>query len=102
MQPQSRRSLRCYVTIIKRALSRVFQFQGSQHSFGDFMDYILPGLHRKHSTTPSPMQRHCSLHRCGFSRFIIGKSSSFLSLFILFYIFWQTRSRRMIHLLLSE
>ena len=33
-----------------------------------------------------PGQRHCSLHRCGFSLFI-GKSSSFLS----FYIFWQIR-----------
>ena len=53
IQPQSRRSPRCYMTIIKRNLSRVFQLQGSQHSFQDCMDYILPELHRKHFTTPS-------------------------------------------------
>ena len=65
--------------------SRVFQLQDSQHSFQDCMDYILPGLHRKHSTTPSPRQHHCSLHCCGFS-LLIDKSSSFLSYF---HIFWQ-------------
>ena len=81
IQPQSRRSSHYCMTMIKRPLSRFFQFQGSQHSFQDCMDYILPGLHRKHSTTPSPRQRHCSLHRCGFS-LLIGKSSSSLSFFI--------------------
>ena len=77
IQPQSRRSPRYYITIIIRAPSRVFQLQDSQHSFQDCMDYILPGLHRKHSTKPSPRQHNCSLHHCGFSLFI-GKSS-FLS-----------------------
>ena len=52
IQPQSRRSPRCYITIIIRAPSRVFQFQDSQHSFQDCMDYILPGLHWKRFTTP--------------------------------------------------
>ena len=52
IQPQSRRSPRCYITIIIRAPSRVFQFQDSQHSFQDCMDYTLPGLHWKRFTTP--------------------------------------------------
>ena len=52
IQPQSRRSPRCYITMIIRAPSRVFQFQDSQHSFQDCMDYILPGLHWKRFTTP--------------------------------------------------
>ena len=52
IQPQSRRSPRYYITIIIRAPSRVFQFQDSQHSFQDCMDYILPGLHWKRFTTP--------------------------------------------------
>ena len=45
IQPQSRRSSHYCMTMIKRPLSRVFQFQGSQHSFQDYMDYTLPGLH---------------------------------------------------------
>ena len=85
-QPQSRRSPRYYITMIIRAPSRVFQFQDSQHSFKDCMDYILPGLHWKCFTTPCRRQHHCSLHRCGFSLFNCI-SSSFFS----FYIFWPIR-----------
>ena len=82
IQPQSRRSPRYYITIVIRAPSRVFQLKGSQHSFQDCMDYILPGLYRKHSITPCPRHHHCSLHRYGCSLYI-GKSSFF------FFFFWQ-------------
>ena len=66
IQPQSRRSPRYYITMIIRAPSRVFQFQDSQHSFKDCMDYILPGLHWKRFTTPCRRQHHCSLHCVAF------------------------------------
>ena len=85
IQPQSRRSPRYYITMIIRAPSRVFQFQDSQHSFKDCMDYMLPGLHWKRFTTPCRWQHYCSLHRCGFSLFNCI-SSSFFSFYS---IFWQ-------------
>ena len=87
IQPQSRRSPRYYITIIIRAPSRVFQFQDSQHSFQDDMDYRLPGLHWKRFTTPCRRQHHCSLHRCGFSLL----NCIYLQVFCLHYIFWPDR-----------
>ena len=89
IQPQSRRSSHYCMTMIKRPLSRFFQFQGSQHSFQDCMDYILPGLHRKHSTTPSPRQHHCSLHPPPLWFFPIYHLSANLQVFCRFNIFWQ-------------
>ena len=88
IQPQSRRSPRCYITIIIRASSRVFQFQDSQHSFQDCMDYILPGLHWKRFTTPCRRQHHCSLHRVAFPYL-----TAYLQVFCLFIsIFWPIRT----------
>ena len=86
IQPQSRRSPRYYITMIIRAPSRVFQFQDSQHSFKDCMDYILPGLHWKRFTTPCRRQHHCSLHCVAFPYL-----TAYLQVFFSFYIFWPIR-----------
>ena len=84
IQPQSRRSPRYYITMIIRAPSRVFQFQDSQHSFQDCMDYILPGLHWKCFTTPCRRQHHCSLHCVAFPYL-----TAYLQVFFLFIFFDQ-------------